>query len=208
VPNPLRVPNPRRLSQEVGEWWRYVGVKQILGYFCAAGGIGLTLATALTKGPNQLLLAVIAVFAQGIAAFLFAGHGKAQPAYAQRAVSRLLGLAERSNNATVIASASFESKSVTPTQRRDDLGFLSSELSWISEGLRDAVADWIAINEPLVELITEEMRQEILRQARESKSDASPSVDPADQISDDRLEQLSSSMTQQLASGEKIDDRA
>lgn len=180
-----RLPKPRRLAEEVTEWWVYLGWKQVLGYLSALGGIGLTIATALTKGPNQLLIAVIAVFAQGIAAFLFAGQGRAQPAYAKRAVARLLRLAARADRATKSASDNFEDKSLTPTRRRDDIGRLSVELSWITEGLSDAVADWIEINQPLIELIDKQRRHDLLVGAHGSK----PAVE-SDSLTQSQLDEV------------------
>ena len=159
---------PRRLVNEVSEWWRYLSVRQTAGYICALAGIVLTIFTAVTKGPNQLLIAVIAVFAQGIAAFLFSGHGKAHPAYAKRAVERLLDLSARVINAEQMASTSFESKTMKPTQLRDNMGVLSVELSWTAEGIRNAVADWVAFNEPLVQLVDKKQQGEILEEAKEA----------------------------------------
>ena len=178
---------PDRLIKEISEWWRYLGVRQTAGYASALAGIALTVFTATTKGPNQTLIAVIAVFAQAIAAFLFSGHGKAHPAYAKRSVERLLSLSARVINAEKLASASFESKTTTPSQRRDDMGVLSVELSWTAEGIRNAVADWVAFNEPLVQLVDKE-QEEILNEANEAKA-AIESGTQSEKNNNDKLNQ-------------------
>lgn len=165
------VEKPRRLFNEVSEWWRYLGVRQAAGYICALAGIVLTIFTAVTKGPNQLLIAVIAVFAQGIAGFLFAGHGKAQPEFAKRAVQRLIVMAERVSKAEKVAQDSFERKMST-SQVRDNMGILSAQFGYISDGIYGAVADWIAFNESLKELVSEDQREAVLEAAKESKTAA------------------------------------
>ena len=103
----MRVPKPQRLVEDVSEWWRYLSAKQATGYGCALVGIVLTILTAVVTGPNQLLIAVIAIFAQIAAAFLFAGHGNAQPEFAKRAVQRLIGMAERVSKAEKVAQGQF-----------------------------------------------------------------------------------------------------
>jgi hypothetical protein len=123
-------------------------------------------------GPNQLLIAVIAIFAQGIAAFLFAGHGRAHPTHAKRALGRLLRLGERVKNAENDAQANFEGKNKSSEERQIQLGILSVELSWIGEGIYSAAADLIAFNEPLNELISEDQRKAMLEAAREAKQAA------------------------------------
>jgi hypothetical protein len=168
VPKLPSVPKPRRLVTEVSDWWRYLDVRQTAGYLCAFGGIVLTVFTALTKGSNQLLLAVIAVFTQGIAAFLFAGHGKARPEFAKRAVQRLISMAERVSKAEKLAQDSFERK-MPAAQVRDNMGILSTQFGYISDGIYGAVADWIAFNEFLKELVSEDQREAVLEVANESK---------------------------------------
>jgi hypothetical protein len=52
------------------------------------------------------------------------------------------------------------------------MGILSAELSWIGDGIYGAAADWIAFNEPLNEMISEDQRKAILIAAQEAKKAA------------------------------------
>jgi hypothetical protein len=153
------VPKPQFLK-DVSDWWRYLGAKQLAGYVFAMVGIGLTIWAVNVDKENQLLIAVLAAFAQLIAASLFAGKGKADPTHAKRLIT--LGL--RVGTAETAASDSFE-KATTTTQRRDDMGQLSAELGWIGEGIRNAVFDWTAFNEHLKELLSDDEREAAARYA-------------------------------------------
>lgn len=197
----MRIPKPDRLIQEVSEWWRYLSLRQAAGYGCAVAGIGLTIATALAKGPNQAVIAVLAVVAQGIGAFLFAGHGRAHPTHAKRALGRLLRLGERVKNAENDAQANFEANDQTSDERQTQMGILSTELSWIGEGIYSAAADWIAFNDPLNEMINEDQRKAMVEDAQEAKKAAEGEVHVANENQGEAT-QLS------LNSGDETSDRA
>jgi hypothetical protein len=168
----VRFPKPDRLVQEVSEWWRYLSVKQAAGYFCALAGIILTIVTAFAKAPSVAVIAVLAVVAQGISAFLFSGHGRAHPTHAKSALGRLLVLAKRVSDTEKSAQENFEAKGISSVERQTQIGILSAELSWIGDGIYSAAADWIAFNEPLNEMISEDQRKAILIAAQEAKKAA------------------------------------
>jgi hypothetical protein len=191
----VRVPKPQRLVDDVSEWWRYLSAKQSAGYVCAIAGISLTIATALTKGPNQAVLAVLAVVTQGIAAFLFAGHGKAHPSHARSAFGRLMGLAQKVRTTEKAVQDSFESKTLSSDERQTQMGILSNDLGWIGEGIYNAAADWLAFNEPLIELISEEQRKEIMivakaaRDATKIRNELPKTNDAAQQVAGERADE-------------------
>jgi hypothetical protein len=153
-------------------WWRYLSARQLWGYVSALAGVVFTLLTAVVTGPNQLLVAVIAVVAQGFAAFVFSSHGRAHPTLVQSAFNRLVALGQRVKTAENTAQASFESQELNADQLQTRMGIVSAELSWIGDGIYDAAADWIAFNEPLLELIDEKQRKEIMRAAKEAQKAA------------------------------------
>ncbi|WP_131813471.1 hypothetical protein [Mycobacterium kubicae] len=168
----MRFPKPTSLVNEISEWWRYLDVKQATGYLCAGAGIGLTIAIKLTHGPNQAILAVLAIVAQGAAASLFSGHGKAHPSHAKAAFGRLLRLAQRVRFAEQAAQEDFEDPSKPSKERQTQMGILSTELSYIGDGIYSAAADWIAFNQPLNEMISEEQRAAMLEAARDARKAA------------------------------------
>ncbi|MCT7656827.1 hypothetical protein [Mycobacterium deserti] len=193
------IPKPQRLVNGVSEWWRYLEPKQAAGYVCALAGIGLTVATALVNGPSLGVIAVLAVVAQGIAAFLFAGHGRAHPTHAKSAFARLLVLAKRVSAAEKTAQGNFEAKGISSGERQTQMGILSAQLSWIGEGIYLAAADWIAFNEPLNEMITEEQRQAIMIAAQEAKKAA--------QIQSDSTIESDEEFSVPLEAGDNSNDR-
>lgn len=160
---------PSRLSRDIRDFRRNISAKQAVGGFFALLGVVLTIVSAVVTGPNQLLTAVIAVFAQIAAAYLFAAEGRVHPSHAKRAFSRLLGLAERARQAERRAQDDFESNDKSAEDRQTQMGLLSVELSWIGDGLYSAAADWIAFNEPLNEMISEDQRKAMSQAAEEAR---------------------------------------
>jgi hypothetical protein len=154
----------------MADWWRYLSARQLWGCIFAAAGIALTFWAAFVKRDDQkLLLAVIAAFVQITAAYLFSGHGKADKTHATSAIGRLLSLAGRVDGAERSASESFE-RNISAGQRRDVMGALSVELSWIGEGVRSSVVDWIVFNPHLAELVSDEDRPGAIADAKKAKS--------------------------------------
>lgn len=157
-----------RFVTEAADWFSYLTWRQIFGYLFALAGIVLTIVAVKIDPKNQLLIAVIAAFAQLIAATLFSRQGKADPTHAKRSVQRLIRLGVRVTTAETAACNSFEG-TATASQRREHMGQISAELGYIGDGIYEAVRDWVAFNEPLNELVSEDQQKEILEAARESK---------------------------------------
>ncbi|WP_079623324.1 hypothetical protein [Mycobacteroides abscessus] len=171
------IPRPQRLVDGASEWWRYLEPRQAAGYICACIGIVLTIVTAVVPGGTQLLIAIIAAFVQGFAAFSIASHGKAHPSLARSAFGRLVSLAQKVKITESAVQTSFENKQLTVDERQTQMGILSNDLGWIGEGIYNAAADWLAFNQPLIELINEDQRKEIMTAAKEAKSAAETGVD-------------------------------
>jgi hypothetical protein len=93
-----------------------------------------------SKATNALIVVLVAV-AQVGAGWAFSGEGKADPALAERSVSRLFQLASRAEQAEQKAQRDFES-TVPEDPLHANMGILSTELSWIAEGLVQAIGDW------------------------------------------------------------------
>ena len=123
----------------------------------AFAGAVLTIVAVIVDPKNQLLIAVIAAFAQIFAALMFTRQGKADPTHAKRSVQRLITLGYRVSAAETAASSSFESGAAA--QRRDQMGLLSVELGYIGEAVREAVFDWTAFNDNLIELLSDDERR-------------------------------------------------
>lgn len=122
----------------------------------AAAGVALTIYAVRTDPKNQLLIAVVAAFAQIMAALFFSRQGKADPTHAKRSVQRLISLSSRVSRAESAATSSFESDAKDKLHGR--MGLLSVELGYIGEGIRDAVFDWTAFNDHLFELLSDSER--------------------------------------------------
>ncbi|KLI07895.1 MULTISPECIES: hypothetical protein [Mycolicibacterium] len=157
-----------RFVTEAADWFHYLTWRQIFGYLFALAGIILTIVAVKVDPKNQLLIAIVAAFAQLIAATMFSRQGKADPTHAKRSVQRLIRLGVRVTTAETVACNSFEG-AATASQRREHMGQISAELGYIGDGIYEAVRDWVAFNEPLNELVTEDQQKEILEAARESK---------------------------------------
>lgn len=153
-----------RFVGEAADWFHYLTWRQIFGYACAVAGMTLTIVAVNVAPKNQLLIAVVAAFAQIMAATMFSRQGKADPTHAKRSVQRLIALAIRVRKVEAMAQDSFEG-SYTLTQRRDHMGVASAQLGGIGEEVANAVFDWTAFNEHLTDLLSDDERHAAERHA-------------------------------------------
>jgi hypothetical protein len=102
-----------------------------------------------STATNALIVIGVAA-AQIGAAWAFSGEGKAHPALAERSVARLVGLASRARLAEARAQARFEETSRGQALHAE-MGILSTEFSWISDGLVEAIEDWRTFHPKAVE---------------------------------------------------------
>ncbi|MDA0564607.1 hypothetical protein LG943_09735 [Streptomonospora sp. S1-112] len=93
-----------------------------------------------TRGTSALIAVLSGVF-QFMGAARFHAIGKADPTLARASVRRLHKMILRAN-ATRILSEKLAEYSNIPTKHKNALGMISVNLSWIEEGLLDAVDDW------------------------------------------------------------------
>ncbi len=93
-----------------------------------------------SKATNAIIVMLVTA-AQIGAAWAFSGDGKADPALAERSVGRLVHLAARAKQAEVRAQAAFETSGRTQVLHAE-MGVLSTEFSWLSDGLIQAIDDW------------------------------------------------------------------
>ncbi|WP_409436482.1 hypothetical protein [Mycobacterium sp. SMC-14] len=153
-----------RFVGETADWFHYLTLRQIFGYLSAAAGMTLTIVAVNVIPENQLLIAVAAAFAQIMAATMFSRQGKADPTHAKRSAQRLIALAIRVRKVEAAAQESFEG-SHTPTERRDHMGTVSAQLGGIGEDVAGAVFDWMAFNEHLTDLLSDDERKAAERHA-------------------------------------------
>lgn len=120
----------------------------LLGGLLFLLGAGLTIVLAFLAGAKeppsqatQALMVLLAILAQGGAARVFYGRGKADPSHAKRSTARLISLARRASQAEAIAQRLFEEK-LPVGDLRQGLGILSTDLSWLQEGIIEAYEDW------------------------------------------------------------------
>jgi hypothetical protein len=103
--------------------------------------------------PSAAVSAVIVLVIAGTqvgAGWLFSTEGKADPTLAERSVGRLVHLATRAQLAEQGAQAAFESN-ITAKELHAEMGKLSVELSWLGDGLVEAVDDWRMFHPQAVE---------------------------------------------------------
>lgn len=91
------------------------------------------------------LLAVLVLAAQGGSVWAFSGHGKADPTHAARSYNRLVRLGVRAANAQRIAESAYDSNSGV-AHLRSTMGVLSTEFSWVQEGIVQSALDWKAFH--------------------------------------------------------------
>lgn len=129
-------------------WWSHLRLRQRWGGALAVTGVVFTVLLALLgsrssppAASTQALLALLAILAQAGSAWVFSGDGKADPGLARRSVSRLVGLARHANEARLTAQT-LKENSPTVAEFRHEIGPLSVHLSYLEEGLIEAVEDW------------------------------------------------------------------
>lgn len=120
--------------------------RRLWGSFFLVGALSVTVLLGVLSGADEepsrstsALLVLLAALFQFSSVLLFSGIGRADPGLARAAVRRLIRMGVRTNEARELAE---RSDSVSATELRSWVGRLSVELSWIEEGLLDAVADW------------------------------------------------------------------
>jgi hypothetical protein len=126
------------------------------------GSLGVTVLLGVLSGADEqpsrstsALLVLLAAVFQFSSVLLFAGIGRADPGLARAAVRRLIRMGLRTSGARQLAEESFDSANTAELRSR--MGRLSVELSWLEEGLVEAVGDW------------EEFHAEALKQLRKDK---------------------------------------
>lgn len=142
------------MSSDKGHRW---SARQVWGVILAVVGAGLTVLLAFlgnTKSPppasSQASIAAFAILAQLGAAWVFSGHGRADPTLAQRSVARLFGYAQRANAARQLAEALHGDK-VGIADMRQGIGQLSVHLSYLEEGYLYSIDDWRVFHPRAVE---------------------------------------------------------
>lgn len=123
-------------------------------------GFGLTIGLGVLAGaddpPSQATSALLVVLAgvfQVASANQFHSIGRADPGLARAAVRRLIRMGTRARDARQAVEASFDHGSA-PELRRT-LGLVSVELSWIEEGILEAVEDWNEFHLDALKQLTE-----------------------------------------------------
>lgn len=128
----------------IGRWtWR-----QWIGGALLAIGLGATVALAYFAGASkpptqaaQVGLAALTILANAGASFVFSGLGRADPTHAQQSVARLVRLADRASGARLVAETNFTSNP-TKGDLHAVIGQMSVHLSYLEDGLVEAVEDW------------------------------------------------------------------
>jgi len=111
-------------------------------------GFALTVLLAFVGGAHKpasqatdAVIVILITLSQGGAAWVFSGQGRADPSHAQQSAARLAWLARRAHAAGVRAQQSFEGLS-TGDELHSQMGVLSTEFSWLEDGLVLAIGDW------------------------------------------------------------------
>lgn len=133
---------------QITSWWGRLRPRQRSGIALAGLGGVLTILIAWLSsqrepppGSTQALIAMLALAAQGAAAWLFNSDGRADPGLAVRSVGRLVGMAQRAREARVAAEA-MATPGPNASELRQASGVLSVHLSYIEEAFIDAIEDW------------------------------------------------------------------
>lgn len=110
-------------------------------------GISLTIFLGFLTGSDDqpsrstsALLVVLAGVFQFASASQFKAIGRADPGLARAAVRRLIRMGTRTQAARKLAEAAHDSGN--SGELRSMMGQVSVELSWLEEGIMDAVDDW------------------------------------------------------------------
>lgn len=123
-------------------------------------GFGLTIALGVLAGADDppsrstsALLVVLAGVFQVASASQFHSIGRADPGLARAAVRRLIRMGTRAGDTRQAVEASFDKGSAA--EQRRTLGLVSVELSWIEEGILEAVEDWNEFHQDALKRLTE-----------------------------------------------------
>lgn len=134
-----------------------LGSRRAIGIALLATTFGLSILLAVIQGakkpPSQAVDAVIVILiaaSQIGAAWVFSAEGKADPTLAERSVARLFHLAQRAGQAEARAQRAFESTSPS-TALHAEMGMISTEFSWLEDGLIQAIGDWRVFHAQAVE---------------------------------------------------------
>jgi hypothetical protein len=121
--------------------------QQLVAGSLVAIGFGLTLYLGVLQGATHqpsratsALLVVLSGIFQFAGAAQFLKIGKADPALARAAVRRIINMTARTREARKAAELTFDVG--TAAECKKLLGRVSVELSWIEEGLVNAIDDW------------------------------------------------------------------
>lgn len=133
-------------------WWRDLPTRRKVGGALVIAGAGLTVLLAFLgnadeppSASTQALIAFFAIVTQLGGAWTFSGEGRADPSLAQRSVSRLVRLAQRTAAARAQAEG-LTQRGTAAADLSDGVGHLSVHLSYIEEGIVEAVEDWRAFH--------------------------------------------------------------
>lgn len=132
----------RRFLKWLQSQWRSVtGTVLLITAFALV--VTLTAWSSSESPPEvttQVLLVVVSTALQVAAALLFNQNGRADTTLANASIRRLISMTRKARDARLRAESEYESGN--STSRRQSLGILSAELSWIEEGLAQATFDW------------------------------------------------------------------
>lgn len=112
--------------------------------------------TQPSRVTSSLLVVLAAVF-QALSANLFNKVGRADPSLARATVRRLLRMGVRAKASKEVAERAFDSANTTVL--RKVIGILSTELSWLEEGLADAVEDWAEVHGDVIRNLIKELKE-------------------------------------------------
>jgi hypothetical protein len=122
--------------------------KRNLGFILFGVGVALTAVLAFGQGgmkpPSRSLDAVFVILislSQGGAALAFRSIGRADPMHAQRSAARLVGLANRTEEAGSLAQTAFEQETGARALHVQ-MGIVSVHFDWIVDQLTECVEDW------------------------------------------------------------------
>lgn len=158
LPSDMSWPDPAgTLARRFQRWHRRLTLvkrlgnlrpRQLVGVSLFGFGFGFTVLLAVLGGAHKpvsqatdAVIVIVITLTQGGATWAFSGLGKADPTHAQQSAARLLLLARRAHAAGVRAQQSFEGY-CTETDFHAEIGILSTELSWLEDGLVLSLEDW------------------------------------------------------------------
>jgi hypothetical protein len=123
-------------------------------------GFGLTVYLGVMQGSSappsrstSALLVVLAGVFQFAGAAKFLRIGRADPALARAAVRRIIKMTARTREARKVVELTYDVGS--PVECKKLMGRVSVELSWLEEGLVDAMDDWYEFHETALRELVE-----------------------------------------------------